>query len=491
MTDPDHSAPLADDPAAAARARVARLLDPGSGVRVGVGAGAQHVERGTLDGRPVLVAADLPAVPAGAPFLQAIDAHPQPAEAMAAALGIALVRLCQPTGTAGMASRDAGGHGDAWSTLHDCMTRVPVLAVYAFAGQAASTPAAGLHPVDALRLLCSHVAIGICSDPEAPPADVPVDAWDESDDAAFARVRRILACLPRRAGEPVPPTAPTAATNAPPSGPPTVAVVPPPADRRLPWDPAPLLSAVLDPGSLVPVWMGQAAPMGQAAATTGQLLAGFARVDGVACAVLAGDDTEHAPLWTPANAQRALRLLAVATTFGLPLVQLADGPGVAAGALAAALGGARPDLPGEDVPGSVAAGTLALHALDGLRTLARLRAALLAPGLATCTIATRTWYADAPAADARHGVRLRYAWQDACRFERDDAASAEALAALLDTAPDPERLRADIAAIRAPARASLHAVRTGAVDAVVAVDDTRARLREFVRLLPGQPTPGR
>jgi hypothetical protein len=34
-------------------------------------------------------------------------------------------------------------------------------------------------------------------------------------------------------------------------------------------------------------------------------------------------------------------------------------------------------------------------------------------------------------------------------------------------------------------------VRTGAVDAVVAVDDTRARLREFVRLLPGQPTPGR
>lgn len=481
MTEPDDSPRPEDDPIAATRARIARLLDPGSGFTVG--SGRRHFERGTIDGRPVLVAADLPAAagPPAAPYAQdALLAGP--CETMAAALGIPLVRLLLPVDTAAPGLAAAVDTADAWTAVHDCMRCVPVIAVLAWTGHGAVGRRAGgratpvtpprLAAIDALRVLCSHVAIGTCPEPDAAPEHAPVDAWDASDAEAFARLRRILGCLPGHVDTGPPGAAMANAVRDAPSAP-VDPVQSPPADRRQPWDASPLLASLLDAGTFVALCPSPARRTGA------RLLAGLGRLDGSPCAVLAGDDTEHATLWTAANARRAVRLLTLATTFGLPVVLLADGPGIADGALQAAID----DPTGAPVPGAEDDGA----GMAALRAIAHLRAALLAPGLATCTVATRTWYPDAPAADARRGVRLRYAWPGACRFERDHAASATALAALLDTAQDPARLRRDIEAIRAPARAPRHAVQAGAIDAVVAVEDTGIRLREFVRLAAHRP----
>ncbi len=475
----------------AAHARIGRLLDPGSAIELGL---PDHgcIVRGTMQGWPVLVQADLPGIPAspepgqdapatrtrGSARSRTPGGPPTPtaafptapmmatAPAMAAALGIPFVRLLLPVDDIGTgppaddgAAPMAAPGDDDWAALHALLAQVPVITLLASphttARPSAATASRDGQPdqcrhdaLDALRLLCSHVALAVSHAGAAGPArsHLPVDIRADDDDEAFASVRQAIACLQRQpaAAPPVPqdPGVPGAAL--------------PPRDRRVAWNPRELLAAVLDAGTLL--------ELGPEPATA--LCTGFARVDGVAVVVIAGDDREHAPLWHAQHAQRGLRMLRLATTFGLPVVLLVDGPGVAAGAL--------PALSAEAAEPA---------ATDALRAIAALRAALSVPGLATCTLATRTWYADAPGAQRRAGVQLRYAWPSALRFELDDATSAAALAALLATTPDPAGLRDDIEAIRAPARAAQRALEQAVVDALVAPADTRRRLQEFVALV--------
>lgn len=343
-----------------ARERVRRLLDPGSFAETGSLAGTgRYAADGTLtgftptnlvtgqgrvDGWRVVVAADDFTVRGGASDA-AIMEKQVAAERTARELRVPMVRLLDGTGGGGSVrsltdlGRTYVPWNPGWEHVVALLGSVPVVAC-------ALGPVAGL---GAARLVTSHVAVlvrdlaqvfvagpavvtagmGAAGGPEDKEAlggwrvaarAGTVDLVVDSEDAAFAAVRQLLALLPPNVWT-LPPRGTT--TDPPDRRDETLRDLVP-RDRRAPYDVRRLLAGVLDVGSVL--------ELGRLFAPS--TVTALARLDGWPVAVLASDPAVYGGGLTAEGSDKMARFVDLAETFHLPVLHLVDQPGFVIGAAA-------------------------------------------------------------------------------------------------------------------------------------------------------------
>lgn len=145
-----------------------------------------------------------------------------------------------------------------------------------------------------------------------------IDLAVDSDDEAYAAIRRFLSYLPPNAWTPAPRT-------------PQQGVGPIEDDDGLPvliptarsraYDMRKALARVADPGSLFEIRPG----MGRG------LWTGFARIDGWPVALMASNPMFNAGTLDPAACEKGIRLLVLCDSFNIPVVFLQDVPGFLVG----------------------------------------------------------------------------------------------------------------------------------------------------------------
>ena len=336
------------------RERIAALLDDGSWREVGALTGqSTYAEDGALvdltpanlvtgqgriDGRRLVLAADDFTVRGGAADAAIVDKQVH-AERMAHDLRVPMLRLLDGTGGGGSVKslEDFGRTYVPWNPGWDVvvanLARVPVVT-------AALGPVAGL---GAARLVTSHVAVMVRDIAQVFVAGPPVveagmgqtvskeelggwriaarsgavDVVVDSEDEAFATIRRVLSYLPANVWQ-LPPVVP--ATDDPQRRDERLADLVP-RHRRSPYDVRALLGAVCDIGSVLE--LGRHA--GDSAVTA------LARLDGRPVAVLASDPMVYGGGLSAPGADRVARFVDLADTFHLPVVHLVDQPGFVIG----------------------------------------------------------------------------------------------------------------------------------------------------------------
>jgi propionyl-CoA carboxylase beta chain len=303
---------------------------------------------GRVDGRRVVVAGDDFTVRGGAADA-GIWAKQVDAERRALAERVPLVRLLDGTGGGGSVKslEDFGRtyvpFNPGWDAMVALLSEVPVVT-------AALGPVAGL---GAVRLVTSHVSVMVRELSQvfvAGPAVVDagmgqtvdkeslggwrvaaragtVDLVADSEDEAFALVRRVLSYLPQHSG----------------ALPPVLDVADPvdrrdeglrslvPRDRRSPYDARALLAAVFDVGSVL--------ELGRLHAPS--TVTALARLAGRPVAVLASDPRVYGGGMTADGADKLARFVDLAGTFRLPVVHLVDQPGFVIGTASEAAGVVR------------------------------------------------------------------------------------------------------------------------------------------------------
>lgn len=345
------------------RERIDRLVDSGTFREVGELAGSgQYDEQGRLvdltpsnlligrarvQGRPIVLAADDFTVRGGAND-GAVGDKLVESEQMARDLQLPLVRLVDGTGGGGSVRNiEVKGHTllpklRMWPLMTQNLATVPVvsLALGSVAGLGAARVAASHYCVMVRETSQLFIAgppvvarIGqALSKNELGGSDIHtrngvVDDEADSEDVAFAMARRFLAYLPRSVHE------------LPPRGP-----VPDSDDRDLDWLRAaiprdgrkvykmrPILDAVMDPDSFMEIgrrW-GKA------------VITGLARIDGWPVAVFASDPYVYGGGWDGPAAEKFTRMLDLAETFHLPVVNFVDIPGFQIGLAAEKSGAMR------------------------------------------------------------------------------------------------------------------------------------------------------
>lgn len=320
-----------------ARQRVETLLDPGSfheiGTLAGIGedapADALVAGHGTVDGRPVFVGAEDASVKGGsiglagaakrerlarlarqerAPLVMLLDGgghrvtntlHRRvPAPTDLAALADCSGHVPLLVGVLGASA----GHGALAAALADVVVMVERTSQLFTAGPPIVAVATGEQiDVESLGGAAVHTATGVAS----------MAAEDEI--AALHLLRRVLSYLPSSAGR-----RPPAAPPAPPS---TSLVSVVPTDPRVPYDGRLAVEAVVDAGSVLELQLGWG----------GALITALARLDGEPVAVVASQPLVRAGAIDTAAADKAARFIEWTGALGLPLVLLADTPGVLPG----------------------------------------------------------------------------------------------------------------------------------------------------------------
>jgi len=473
------------------RERIARLLDPDSFHETGVLAGKATYEDGALsdfqpanvvlgtgriDGRKVVVGGDDFTVRGGAADA-AILGKQVYAERLARDLRLPMVRLVDGTGGGGSVRtlEDMGftyvPYNPAWDHVVANMGLVPVVA-------AGLGSVAGL---GAARLAASHFSLLVAGTAQlfvAGPAVVKygvgedlskeelggvdvhrasgaVDNIVESEDEAFAQIRRFLSYLPPNVWQP-PPIAPTDDATARREEALLSAI---PRNRRRPYQIRPLLDLIFDHGSVFELGRSYG----------GATVTALARLDGHPVGVLAPDPYAGGGGLTADGADKLTRFVDLCQTFHLPLVNLVDQPGLAIGRDAERKGTLR----------------------RGVRAIAAVYQATV-PSVEI--ILRRVFGVGGAGMTNAHGLNLRYAWPSGdwgslpveggieVAFRRELEASDD-LAALRQAILD----RAE--AIRSPFRTA----EAFGIDEIIDPRDTRPLLCEWVRdayaLLPQQLGP--
>jgi propionyl-CoA carboxylase beta chain len=345
------------------RERIDRLLDAGSWREAGTLAGTATYEEGALadvvpansvtgsgrlDGRRVVVAGDDFTIRGGAADA-GIWAKQVDAERRALSERVPMIRLLDGTGGGGSVKslEDFGRtyvpFNPGWDAMVALLQTVPVVT-------AALGPVAGL---GAVRLVTSHVSVMVRELSQvfvAGPAVVDagmgetvdkeslggwrlaaragtVDLVADTEDEAFAFIRRVLSYLPQHSGL-LPPVA-AAADPADRRDEGLRSLVP--RERRSPYDVRALLSSVFDRESVLE--LGRL----HAPATVTAL----ARLGGRPVAVLASDPKVYGGGMTAAGADKQARFVDLAGTFRLPVVHLVDQPGFVIGSSSEAAGVVR------------------------------------------------------------------------------------------------------------------------------------------------------
>ena len=463
------------------RERIGALVDAGSWREVGALAGVASYDSGgelrgvrpancvfgaaTIDGRPVVISGDDFTVRGGAADAS-IGGKQVAAERMAHDQRVPIVRLLDGTGGGGSVKTLADSGRTyvpwlpGWEVVVANLARVPVVAL-------ALGPVAGL---GAARLVTSHLAVAVKDISQvfvAGPAVVEagmgervdkqalggadmvaragtVDLVVDTEQAAFAAVRRLLAYLPQHAWA-LPPRGP-AAPDPDKTDPALRDLIP--RERRRPYDVRALLTAVFDGGSVTEL------ARRYAPATVTAL----ARLDGWPVAVVASDPRFYGGGLTADGSDKLTRFLDLAETFHLPVVQLVDQPGFVIGTAAERAGTIR----------------------RGARTLA----AVYQSTVPWASVIIRRVYGVAGAAHRphhRHTYRVAWPSGDWGSLPIEGGLEVAFKRLLAEAGPDAERQRAEIAAQLEAVRSPFRTAEYFEVEDIVDPAQTRPLLCAWVR----------
>jgi acetyl-CoA carboxylase carboxyltransferase component len=461
------------------RERIERLLDPGSFHETGALAGAPRYEkdrlveirpsnfvmgRGRLDGRRVVVGGDDFTVRGGAAD-GAIGFKMGYAERMALELRLPMIRLIDGTGGGGSVKslettrRSYVPANPAMEVMAELLSTVPVVS-------AALGPVAGL---GAARVVLSHFSVMPRETGQVFVAGPPVvrrafgeevskeelggahihargsgavDNEVESEEAAFAEIRRFLSYLPGSVYE----LPPVSACADPRDRREEELLSLVPRDRRKPYKMRRIVELVVDRGSFF--------EMGHHFGRS--LITGLARIAGCPVGVMANDPMYYAGAVTADASDKMTRFVDLCDSFHLPVLNLVDNPGFLVG------------VPAER------AGTI--------RRGARALLAVYQATVPWCSILVRKVFGVAGAAHGNHTrLNLRYAWPSGewgslpieggveAAYKRDLEASA-----------DPDRLRRELESKLAQVMSPFRTAEAFGVEEIIDPRDTRPLLCDWI-----------
>jgi acetyl-CoA carboxylase carboxyltransferase component len=463
------------------RERIERLLEPGSFHETGALAGVGTYEEGRLvgvrpanfvmgtgriDGRRVVVGGDDFTVRGGANDAS-IGGKQAYSERMARELRLPLVRLVDGTGGGGsvktyeMTGRTYVPGNPAWDLITGALAEIPVVA-------AALGPVAGL---GAARVAASHFSVMVHGLAQlfiaGPPLvkrafseDVDketlggahiharesgvVDNAVDSEEEAFAQIRRFLAYLPANVWQLPPRATPTDDPQRRDDD--LVRIVP--RSRRQGYDVRKLLAHVVDRDSLFEI----------APRYGPSLVTALARLDGYPVGVMANDPKHAGGALTAAGSEKMTRFVDLCDTFHVPVVNFVDQPGFLIGVAAERAGTVR----------------------KGVRALS----AVYQATVPWVTIIVRRVFGVAGAGHANvQALNLRYAWPSGDWGSLPLEGGIEAAYRReLEAAPDRVKLLSEIEERLNAVRSPFRTAEAFGIEEIIDPRDTRPLLTDWVGL---------
>jgi acetyl-CoA carboxylase carboxyltransferase component len=471
------------------RERIERLLDPESFHETGALAGkAAYINgelieflpanfvfgRGRLDGRRVVVGGDDFTVRGGAADA-AIGNKMGYAERMARELRLPMIRLVDGTGGGGsVKTLETTGRtyvpaNPSWDIVVASLSEIPVVA-------ACLGPCAGL---GAVRVVNSHFSVMVKSVSQLFVAGPPVvergvgekvtkeelggahihaqgsgcvDNEVETEDEAFAEVRRFLSYLPSNVWQ-MPPRA-EARDDVNRREEELISIIP--RDRRRSYDVRRLLDLVLDRDSFFEIGKFYGRP----------LVTGLARLNGYPVGVLACDPQQGGGALDADGSEKMTRFVDLCDTFHVPAINFVDQPGFLIGTRAERQGTAR----------------------YGARSMA----AVYQATVPWVSIILRRVFGVAGAAHGNaQALNLRYAWPsgDWGSLPIEGGVMA-AYRRQIEASADPDARRQEIEAMLGELRSPFRTAEAFGIEEMIDPRDTRPLLCEWVEtayeLLPPQ-----
>jgi acetyl-CoA carboxylase carboxyltransferase component len=470
------------------RERIARLADPDTFHETGKIAGRAEYDaqndlvgftpsnfvfgRAAVDGRPVVIGGDDFTVRGGSADATIPAKHVQ-CERMAHDLRLPLLRLVEGSGGGGsVRTIETTGRAnvpalDGWEWVVANLGTVPrvALGLGSVAGLGAAHLAAAHYSVMVKGLSALFVA--------GPPVVERVGqkltkeelgGWEialragsvddavDSEEEAFARVRRFLSYLPSSI-DALPPRGPR---HDDPGRRDPWLLEAVPRDPRKPYRMRRIVESVVDQGSFFEV-----APLYGRSVITG-----YARLDGWPVALMAGDPYVYGGAWDADTCRKVERFLDIAETFHLPVAYLVDCPGFLIG------------LEAER------AGTIK----EGVRVMA----AMWQTTVPWCAVIARNAFGVAGAAHRNQGrYCLRYAWPSGRWGSLPLEGGIEAAyRAELDAAADPAARMAEIEVRLQKLRSPFRSAEAFWIEEIVDPRETRPLLCEFANLAAPLRRPG-
>jgi acetyl-CoA carboxylase carboxyltransferase component len=475
------------------RERIDRMVDPGSFHEIGTIAGkAEYTPdrrtilsftpancvfgRGTVDGRPVVIAGDDFTLRGGSADAS-IKAKPKMSEQLAAEFRLPIIRLIEGSGgggsvktieTTGRANLPGGiVETTAFDIVADNMGLVPVVALGlgSVAGLGAARLAASHYSV----MVKDISAVFVAGPPVVerlgePRTKQELGGWEvqlgcgaiddavETEEEAFAAARRFLSYLPSSIWE-LPPRArgwddPARREEF------LISAIP--RDKRQAYHMRRIVEALADRDSVFELGRN----FGRS------ILTALARLDGWPVAIMAGDPLYHGGAWTADACQKIIRFVDLAQTFHLPIVHLVDCPGFQVG--------------------------LAAESTAVIRWGVRALTAINQTTVAWCSVIVRNCYGVGGLGHQPVGrYCVRYAWPSASWGSLPLEGGIEAAyRAEIDAAEDPlaklTEIEARLSALRSPFRTA----EAFWVDEIIDPRDTRRLLTEFANLVAPLRTVG-
>jgi len=465
------------------RERIDALLDPGSFREVGSIAGkagyddagnitaftpAQLVMgRGTLDGKPVVVAGDDFTVRGGSAEGGLRDKMVR-AEMMARDLRLPIVRLCDGTGGGGsVRALEVDGYAKCpslygWGIALENLNRVPVvgLALGSTAGFGAARVATSHYSImvkDTSQMFIAGPPVVNRLGPQYEKNELggseihtrngTVDDEVASEADAFACTRRFLSYMPRSVFE-LPARIETGDdVNRKVDS--LIDVIP--RDERQVYKMRGIIDEIADRGTFFETGRRWGRPV----------ITGYARFDGWPVALLASDPYHYGGAWTADAARKIRRFVDLAQTFHFPVVHLVDVPGFMVG--------------------------LAAEQQGTMRYAAEAIAAIIGSTVPWCAVIVRKCFGIGGGAHANNArYSTRYAWPSANWGSMPIAGGLEAsYRSELAGAPDPAAKLAEIEARLARVCSPFRTAEAYNFDEIIDPRDTRRLLCEFAEVCAG------
>jgi acetyl-CoA carboxylase carboxyltransferase component len=474
------------------RERIDNMLDPGSFKEIGSIAGKASYDsksniigfipgncvfgRGTVDGRPVVIAGDDFTLRGGSADAS-IKGKPKMSEEIATQFRMPIIRLIEGSGGGGSVKTiETTGRANLPGGLTETTSFDLV------ANQMAQVPVVGLGlgsvaGLGAARLVASHysvmvkeiAAVFVAGPPVVerlgePRSKQELGGWEiqlrcgavdhavDTEEQAFDATRRFLSYLPSSIHEAPPRLRGWDDPNRRDES--LIAVVP--KIKKQAYHMRRIIGSVVDKDSFF--------EMGSLFGRS--IITGFARLDGWPVALMAGDPLFDGGAWTADTCSKIVRFVDMAQTFHLPVVHLVDCPGFQVG--------------------------LRAESTAVIRWGVRALAAINQTTVPWCSIIVRNCYGVGGLGHQPVGhLCLRYAWPSASWGSLPLEGGIEAAyRAEIDASPDPaaklEEIEERLNRLRSPYRTA----EAFWVDEVVDPRDTRRLLCDFANLAAPLRTPG-